>query len=292
MSRLKDNDQFGNRMKAYEAAETARKLDPLLPIYARIDGRGFSNFTRGMEKPFDARMTEAMIETAQHLVEATHARIGYVQSDEISLVWQAESPEADVLFSGKVHKLVSVLASMAAAKFARVCPQGFEDRLPSFDCRVFQLPDQIEAANAILWRVMDCRRNAVSMVSQRFFSHRQLMGKRQTDMHQMLRDRGVEFLSYPEVNRLGAFLGRRTFECDATEIHERYQDSGPVVRSRVIRLDMPAFDQVANRKEVIFEAADPFGFDCAEGRAYVLANYPPDHPRVKSLADTPQPMPA
>jgi len=29
------NDEFGNRMKAYEADETARRLDVFLPVYAR-----------------------------------------------------------------------------------------------------------------------------------------------------------------------------------------------------------------------------------------------------------------
>ena len=57
-------DDFGNRMKAYEAAETERSFMPLLPIYARIDGRGFSGFTRGLDRPFDLRITRAMIETA------------------------------------------------------------------------------------------------------------------------------------------------------------------------------------------------------------------------------------
>lgn len=285
MSRLKDNDEFGNRMKAYEAVETARKLDPMLPIYARIDGRGFSKFTRGMEKPFDARMTTAMIETARHLVAETHARIGYVQSDEISLVWQASSPDADVLFAGKIHKLVSVLSSMAAAKFARVCPAGFEDRLPAFDCRVFQLPDRIEATNTVLWRVLDCRKNAVSVVAQQFFSPRDLIAKRQADMHEMLRDRGIDFSSYPAENRLGAFLGRRSFELGPVDTDWRGPEGGTETtrRSKVVQIDLPALDQVANRVEVIFEAAEPFVFDSPEGQAYVLAHYPPDHPRVLAL---------
>ena len=283
MSRLKENDEFGNRMKAYEAVETARKLDPMLPIYARIDGRGFSRFTRGMEKPFDARMTNAMMETARHLVAETHAKIGYVQSDEISLVWQAETPEADILFAGKVFKLVSVLSSMAAAKFARVCPEGFEDRLPAFDCRVFQLPDRIEAANAVLWRVLDCRKNAVSVVSQQFFSHRDLVGKRQTDMHRMLRDRGIDFTSYPAENRLGAFFARRTLDPGLREEGVPQSAIADLQRSKVVRLDLPALDLVANRVEVIFAAAEPILFDSPEGQAYVLTNYPPDHPRAQAL---------
>src|SRR5262245_17342108 len=54
-------DDLGDRLKAYELAETGRVLDPQLPIYARIDGRSFSTFTRSMRRPFDSRMAAAMI---------------------------------------------------------------------------------------------------------------------------------------------------------------------------------------------------------------------------------------
>ena len=39
-------DALGDRMKAYERQETEQRFIPLLPIYARIDGRGFSKFTK------------------------------------------------------------------------------------------------------------------------------------------------------------------------------------------------------------------------------------------------------
>lgn len=70
-------DALGDRMKAYEARESERRFLPMLPVYARIDGRNFSSFTHGMERPFDRRMTEAMLLTTEALVEETHARIGY-----------------------------------------------------------------------------------------------------------------------------------------------------------------------------------------------------------------------
>lgn len=262
MSRLKEKDDFGNRMKAYEAVETARKLDPMLPIYARIDGRSFSRFTRGMDRPFDARMTEAMVETTKYLVHETHARIGYTQSDEISLVWLADSPESDVLFSGKVQKMVSVLASMTAAKFARVCPPGYEDRMPHFDCRVFQLPSQEEAANAFLWRAMDARKNAISMVAQSRFSHKKLHGQDQKAMLAMLKEIGVNFEDYPIAFRRGSFARRlnveRMLTADEMErIPEKHRPTGPVMRSEMRVVEMPPFNRVTNRAEVIFDGAPP-----------------------------------
>lgn len=262
MSRLKEKDDFGNRMKAYEAIETARKLDPIQPIYARIDGRSFSRFTSGMDRPFDARMTSAMIETTKHLVHETHARIGYTQSDEISLVWLSDSPESDVVFSGKLQKMTSVLASMAAAKFARVCPPGYEDRMPHFDCRVFQLPSKEEAANAFLWRAMDARKNAISMVAQSKFSHKDLHGKDQKAMLAMLAEIGVEFEDFPASFRRGSFVRRFTVERllsaeELERIPEKHRPEGPVTRNEMRAIEMPPFNRVINRVEVIFAGAAP-----------------------------------
>jgi len=260
------DDEFGDRMKQYEAIETARALDPHLPIYARIDGRSFSKFTRGMERPYSPTMSAAMVETTKHLVANTHARVGYTQSDEISLVWLAEGEGSDILFSGKVLKLVSVLASMAAAKFATVCPQGYEDRLPHFDCRVFQLPSKIEAANAILWRAMDARKNSISMAAQALFSPKQLHGKRQADMLGMLQTSGVCFEDYPGFFKDGSFARRKVVERHLTDVEladipERYRPAGPVLRTDIEVLQDVRFRDIANRVEFIFDGASPEGSD-------------------------------
>ena len=50
-------DDFGDRMKVYEMAEAGRRLMPLLPAVARLDGKGFSGFTRGLARPFDERLS-------------------------------------------------------------------------------------------------------------------------------------------------------------------------------------------------------------------------------------------
>lgn len=264
MSRLKDTDDFGNRMKAYEAVETSRKLDPQLPIYARIDGRSFSGFTRGMARPFDIRMTEAMIETAKHLVHETHARIGYTQSDEISLIWLADKPESDVFFSGKLQKMVSVIASMAAAKFGATIAPEYARKLPHFDCRVFQLPTKDEGANAFLWRAMDARKNAISMVAQANFSHKALHGQDQKAMLKMLVEKGINFeKEFPASFKRGTFVRRFVVERKLTaeelaDIPEKHRPTGPVMRSDIRVLEMPPFNKVVNRAGVIFDSEEPF----------------------------------
>jgi tRNA(His) guanylyltransferase len=41
------SESLGDRMKLYESAEAGRRLMPLLPVIARLDGRAFHNFVRG-----------------------------------------------------------------------------------------------------------------------------------------------------------------------------------------------------------------------------------------------------
>ena len=275
------HDLFGDRMKGYEAVETDRVLDGHLPIYARIDGRSFSAFTRGMQRPFDEHMTAAMIATTKHLVEETLPRIANTQSDEISMVWLSEG-DSQPLFGAKIHKLTSVLASLAAAAFQLEVRRAFGDegerqaeRLPHFDARVFQLPSKIEAANAVLWRALDARKSAVSMATRAHFSAKAMHGQDQTAMRAMLQGAGVEFEDYPTQFKRGTFLRRVLVERGMTDaelarIPEKHRPApgALITRSVVAEIDMPPFNSVTNRVAVVFDAAEPVtGAEIAAGDA-------------------------
>jgi tRNA(His) 5'-end guanylyltransferase len=264
------NDDIGDRMKAYEAVETERVLDARRPVYARIDGRAFSGLTRGMNRPFDPRMTIAMVGTASHLVRETQARIGYTQSDEINLVWLYEG-EQEPLFGNKVHKLTSILASLAGAVFQNELRLAFDidaapllAAYPHFDARVMHLPNKDEAANAILWRTLDARKNAVSMAARAAFPAKALHGKDQAEMRTMLTAASIDFDSYPKSFRLGTFLQRvareRPFapeELERIPAEHRPPPGTLVTHVAVEVIDMPDFITVANRVAVIFDGQRP-----------------------------------
>ena len=187
-------DDLGDRMKAYEGEHAKRRLDPTKVTIARIDGRSFSKFTRGFLKPFDTVITEAMNDTTMALVTKTHADIGFVQSDEITLIWrEQEDPLSSMFFDWREQKLVSVLASIAAAEFNWNMIENLMDGKsqqqikvqlvrPHFDCRVWSVPDRGEAANTLLWRAQDARRNGISSYCQKHVSHKRLQGLNQAAM--------------------------------------------------------------------------------------------------------------
>ena len=71
------NDQMGDRMKSYEAQTCGIKLIPRIPVIARLDGKGFSKFTKGLKRPYDERLSNLMVETTKYLVKETNANCGY-----------------------------------------------------------------------------------------------------------------------------------------------------------------------------------------------------------------------
>jgi tRNA(His) guanylyltransferase len=262
-------DSLGDRMKRYEAAETERRFMPQLPIYARLDGRSFSQLTKGMDRPFDLRMTYCMIETMKFLVQTMHATIGYTQSDEISLVWKNDDYLKEMIFDGKIFKLTSVMAAMATARFNLAFAAHFPSlsglRVPTFDCRVFQLPNLHEAANAILWRVNDAVKNSVSMAASAYYSHNELHGKNSTDKHEMLFAKGINWNDYPRSFKEGSFAKRVVQMIPATEeLKESFKNralptDGPIefARTFVEVQEWPAFKSIENKVDVLFNGAEP-----------------------------------
>lgn len=262
-------ETLGDRMKMYEAAEAGRRMMPLLPVLARIDGRAFHSFTRGMERPFDHKFTAAMVSTTAELVRETGACMGYTQSDEITLAWHATSTKSQIWFDGRVAKMVSQLAAQATIAFYRevldLMPD-YADRLPTFDARVWNVPNRAEGANAFLWRELDATKNSVSMAASAHYSHKALMGKNSQAKHDMLRDAGVNWNDYPPVFKRGAYVQRRgvAIPFSAEELERLPQKhaarSNPnlvVERSTVSVLGMPPLATVLNREAVIFDGAIP-----------------------------------
>jgi tRNA(His) guanylyltransferase len=228
-------DELADRMKLYESMEAGRRLMPLLPAIARVDGRAFRNFTKGMERPFDETFSACMVDATAVLVRDTKACIGYTRSDEITLVWHSRKIENQIWFDGRVAKMTSQLAAQATLIFYRLVlarmPQ-YADRLPTFDARVWNVPNQTEAANVFLWRESDAIKNSVNMAVSSYYSHEDLIGKSHQEKQDFLQAKGVDWENYSAHCKRGVY-----------------------VRKNV--MDMPPLSTVMNREAVIFDGAEP-----------------------------------
>lgn len=92
------NDTFGDWCKSFE--QTKDYIESHKPLVIRLDGNSFHSYTKGMEKPFDSDLINAMQQTTAALVEKLNATIGYFQSDEITLICDVKERE-NFLFGGK-----------------------------------------------------------------------------------------------------------------------------------------------------------------------------------------------
>jgi tRNA(His) 5'-end guanylyltransferase len=234
-------------MKAYEQAYSSRAM-PLLPTCARLDGRAFHALTREMEHPFDANFMDLMRDVAEFLLYKTNARISYTQSDEITLIFYEDKPGSQIFFDGKIQKLVSILASMATGRFVTQMKYHslytFDHYEPTFDCRVWQVPNLMEATNVLLWREQDATRNSMQMLARAHYSHKELMGKNTKDMHEMLHAVGVNWNDLPDETKRGTYFGWKP-----------HPSLGVGRISTPLKL--PPLGSIVNRVGVIFDGEEP-----------------------------------
>lgn len=262
-------DLLGDRMKTLEQMEASRRLMPLLPICIRIDGRGFGKYTAKLARPFESRMSFLMIEITKMLIEETGASIGYTQSDEISLVLRHTKYESQVYFDGKIQKIVSVLSGMASSLFNHLSAEILEEcsvcGLASFDCRVWNVPNEMEAVNTLVWRQNDAFRNAVQSAARFHLPHKECLHRDNFDLIKMLGEKGVVFSDYPDFFKYGTFLRRTKKNVELTseqmeKIPTEHRPNGPVQRSVVDEVKIENLGLVNNKIETIFDGADPIYF--------------------------------
>jgi tRNA(His) 5'-end guanylyltransferase len=260
-------DNLGDRMKAYEAQYCDIKLLPRIPVIARLDGKGFSKFTRNLKRPYDSRLSQLMIDTTKYLVSETNANCGYTQSDEITLCWY--QPMKPVYFEGRMFKMISDLAAMASvffnAKLADAIPEK-AGSLPRFDCRVFSVPTVEEAANCFLWRELDATKNSVGMAAHEYYSPNQLLGKSTSEKQEMLFQKGINWNDYPTFFKRGTYVQRKTVSRGFTKEEIEKLPAGHLARKNpsmtfertvVSQLELPKMLSIANPVEVILFGGEP-----------------------------------
>lgn len=233
-------DALGDRMKSFYEDRARVYLSRRAYTVIRIDGKAFHTYTRGLKRPFDEELIEDMNETTRFLCENVQGvKLGYVQSDEISLILtDFDKLTTSAWFDGNVQKMASIAASMATAKFnqlrsLRLANNKFVEtlsveeiknfKLAYFDARVFTIPSREETINYLIWRQQDATRNSISSVAQSLYSHKELNGKSSDQMQEMIFQKGQNWNDYPAGQKRGRVLLKNYILVDSTK--ENYERS-------------------------------------------------------------------
>ena len=265
----KSKDNLGDRMKMYESQTTSQKLIPLIPAFARLDGNNFSKFTKGLKRPFDERLSQLMIDLTKYLVEISNANCAYTQSDEITLVWYQPSPKSSIYQDGRIFKMETHLAAKASVWFNRELPKRIPEKadlMPSFDCRVWNVPNQIEAYNCFLWREQDATKNSISMAARTVYSHSKLDNKNGKEMQEMLFQKNINWNDYPNFFKRGSYVQRQTklIKFSQEELkklpvkHEARLNPDLMINRRVVEvLELLPISQIGNAVGVLLNGEEP-----------------------------------
>lgn len=205
-------DEFEKRMRMLECFHALR-FAPAAWLILRLDGRGFSRLTESrFEKPFDPRFHEAMVQTAQAVLEDLQGLYAYTESDEISVLFARDW----ALFDRELEKAVSISAGLASATFALAC-----DVPACFDSRALLCAEAGQVSDYFRWRQADAARCALNgwcywtlrkegqSVAE---ATKALQGASVADKNELLFQRGINFNEVPTWQRRGTGLYWEAFE--------------------------------------------------------------------------------
>lgn len=183
-------NNLGKRIKENYEHRNRYYLTKRVPVIIRLDGKAFHTYTKGMEKPFDKHLIDAMEYAAYSTSDSMQGfKCAYVQSDEVSiLLTDYDTHETCPWFNYNKSKIESVAASKMTGYFNHAMKE-YTDKLGFFDGRAFNIPRE-EVVNYFLWRAKDWERNSVSMYCGSFYSHKEMFGQGKADQHEMIHKKG------------------------------------------------------------------------------------------------------
>lgn len=266
---------IGKKMEERELrnSQSVWKVEPWQYAVLRYDGHCFSKFANGFKKPFDDKMKNAMQLTTKYVVAKFNAIFGYVQSDEITLVFKpkysskaeylASDDKSEHIFGGKRDKLISVISGYISAKFnclinnemrwvdfntykpefielIKLCEQHFDGRLVVFE------PNEItEILNYIVWRQNDCLKNCTSSYARHKCgkaAHKRTFA----EMVDMINSTNMNYKDIPMEYKYGVFAKKELYEkeCEEPKTYKKIK----VMRSKMVS------------KPIIVEADENFEF--------------------------------
>lgn len=260
---------LAERLAAFEAVESDRYLDPAAPIIARIEAHVPTSLKKLIARPHDQAIQLCINAGAAAAAQESRAQFVYTQGMEIVLMWHVDKPQS-LWHAGRTLRMASRLASIVTLNFYRMMEQRIPNVLehaPTFEGRVFQVPDRQTASEVLIWRQWLAIMHVTHRLAAEQFSRQEIGDRSAEQLKQMLFNRGFRWSDVPREFRYGACGQRRkepqrrwSDEYLATLPDDHPAHANPfemVNRVEYVDIELPVFSQVTNAVDVFFEGADP-----------------------------------
>lgn len=234
----------------YYRGLTDYRLIPNANVLVMCDGRAFSNLIKNrFHKPFDNSFVSMMNETAKYVCENVQGiKIAFVQSDEISFLMKDEG-EATPFFSNRMCKILSIVASLATAKFNQLMslyhlvnvdtnkdPKDVvsETKLAQFDCKCWNVPSDNDAFAWFLYRQLDCAKNSKQQTAQAYLPHKRLLGINADEQIALLKEeKGIDWNDFDNGLKYGRIVHRVEEQHEVTiKPNKKYPEGATVMVTR------------------------------------------------------------
>lgn len=260
---------MGDWCKWLEKNFSPEIMIPTLPVIIRLDGNNFHNWTKGLERPFDRKLNELMVETTKFLVKETNAVVGYTQSDEITLILYSDNKKTSIYNDGKKQKITSKLTAKCVNFFnekrKELLPN--HNKLAVFDCRIYQTPTLHDACVQLLWRENDATRNSILMLADSLFGHAECFKLKTNELQdKMMLEKNINWNDLESKFKRGSYIKRINVstpltidELESLPIkHQARKNPDLIVARSIIKeIEYPIFNKIKNKEDVIFFDALP-----------------------------------
>jgi tRNA(His) guanylyltransferase len=149
------SNKLRDRIDAYQASADTRLL-PRVPVVIVINGRSFSKLTSLLDKPYDKKFTECILNTMLRLcTDVEGALFAYQHNDEIVVIARNDQgTDTAPWYDNRAQKISSVTSSIATLHFNR-CATAIDLNLMGeaiFSSQVFVVPTIMEAINTLVYK--------------------------------------------------------------------------------------------------------------------------------------------
>jgi tRNA(His) 5'-end guanylyltransferase len=228
-------------LKKIVTVDTTAKLNPRSHTIFRLEGSNFSRYFKdlGLSKPYDDRLTNAMVETGIECFNTFAFSLCYVGYDEITYYLKPVTKEEEdngfeFDFAGRIQKMVSMLASKVSVCFyLKLLKYWGSELLPGYlpywECKITQtnlFDDVIENLNE---RIVSTLKNSRALFVSAHLPGTDLSSKEAIKKIQA--EKQIDFnLEVTDTNKVGSVI-----TCMLTEFELPVNFSGEIKQIKFIK---------------------------------------------------------